>query len=450
MKKISFIRWAGCLPLFMALLALSLFSVSAAKAIEISGVQPYALDHPRLPAYLTPPGKADQPLGAYSEMRGRKQYAFECFLDTAASRIVLDKRQQKQLGVKTSGKTVDDIGIGGTETFDVSAPYMLHVGETRTPAGALKQYPFSMRVVMEVKQKETRMTDVLPKGMLDQMGGDLLGGGAMGGLARELIPALNVIGTPFLVDHIAVLDPRPVADAYEMLSGLIGGKSSGSMPDLNKLLSMLGSAGGSGGQFGRIRVNLADKDNAYPEPPIIVPLHLKDMESGRVAVTNAPIPMVKNAVLVKRDHTVKADLALDTGGAVSLISSSLARKLGLDLDSPDLKTLVMGVGKGNTRLKGYWLDRLTIRTGKGDPVIYERVPFFVADIPGIQGTLGANLLFPSVYIDMGQFLDSSAPGTDPLMRSMQLFSGMKPGPTPFRKIIIDLPNARLGLVPFWP
>ena len=436
------------MPIFMALLALSLFSVSGAKAIEISGVQPYALDHPRVPAYLTPPGEADQPLGAYSEMRGRKQYAFDCFLDTAASRIVLDKRQQKQLGVKTTGKTVDDIGIGGTETFDVSAPYILHVGDTSTPKGNLKQYPFSMRVVMEVKQKETRMTDVLPKGMLDGMGGDLLGGGAMGGLARELIPSLNIIGTPFLVDHIAVLDPRPVADAYEMLSGLMGGKSTGSTPDLNKLLSMLGSAGGGGGQFGRIRVNLADKDNAYPEPPISVPLHLKDMESGRVPVTNAPIPMVKNAVLIKGDHTVKTDLALDTGGAVSLISSSLARKLGLDLDSPDLKTLVMGVGKGNTRLKGYWLDRLTLRTDRGDPVIYERVPFFVADIPGIQGTLGANLMFPSVYIDMEKLLDSSAQGTDPLMRSMQLFSGMKPGPTPFRKVIIDLPNARLGLLPF--
>jgi hypothetical protein len=448
MKKISFVRRAGCLPLFMALLALSLFSVSGAKAIEISGVQPYALDHPRVPAYLTPPGEADQPVGAYSELRGRKQYAFDCFLDTAASRIVLGKRQQKQLGVKTTGKTVDDIGIGGTETFDVSAPYILHVGDTRTPKGNLKQYPFSMRVVMEVKQKETRMTDVLPKGILDGMGGDLLGGGSMGGLARELIPSLNIIGTPFLVDHIAVLDPRPVADAYEMLSGLMGGNSSGSMPDLNKLLSMLGSAEGGGGQFGRIRVNLADKDNAYPEPPIIVPLHLTDMESGRVPVTNAPIPMVKNAVLVKGDHTVKTDLALDTGGAVSLITSSLARKMGLDLDSPDLKTLVMGVGKGNTRLKGYWLDRLTIRTGTGDPVIYERAPFFVADIPGIQGTIGANLLVPSVYIDMEQFLDSAAQGTDPLMRSMQLFSGMKPGPTPFRKVIIDLPNARLGLVPF--
>jgi hypothetical protein len=217
---------------------------------------------------------------------------------------------------------------------------------------------------------------------------------------------------------------------------------------LNELLSMLESVGSGGGQFGRIHVDLTAADSAYPNPPIIVPLHLKNMESGRVPVTNAPVPVFRGATLVNGSSRVKLDMVLDTGGAVSLISRRVARKLGLDLGSPELKTMVMGVGKGNAQLNGYWLDGLTIRTSSGGPIFYRRVPFFIADIEGVQGTVGANLLVPSVYINMEKMLDSTGQEANPLAGVMQIFSDMKPGPTPFREIIIDLPHSRLGLVPY--
>ncbi len=178
---------------------------------------------------------------------------------------------------------------------------------------------------------------------------------------------------------------------------------------------------------------------AYAQPQIVVPLVMKQMTEKPVPVSKAPVPFVMGVTLENDGRKATAGLALDTGGAVSLISTKLARELGLDLDHPEMTAPLMGVGNGAAEVKGYWLTSMTVPTVGGEPLVYRHVPYFVADVEGVDGTLGANLLIPSIDINLSANLLESNP--------MAVLSTIKRGVTPFSRIVLDLPNKHLGLDP---
>ena len=443
------LRWSA-----VACALLCVFGATAVHALDVHGVQPYALDHPRAPAYLSPV-QGGAPLSVYSKLVERRLFVFDCFLDTAASRIVMCRSDRNALKVESTGMTVEDWGIQGTETFDVSKPYRLHVGDSSTDISDPSRFPFSMRCVLELRQKDRSMAGMLPKGLSKDLKG-ALGGLDVGEayLSQALTPAINIIGTPFLKDHVVILDPRPVSSALGSVMGLLGGQP-GSKKDpfanLDELLKRIEKEGATASTFGKIKVSIKGAGHAYAAPRIVVPLHMQEVEKENVPVTHARIPMVRGVVLVHNGRKAEASLALDTAGAVSLISTRLAEKLSLDLEAPQIKAMVAGVGEGAGHLKGYWIDFLGFPAVVGGPVIYRRAPVFVADVEGVEGTLGANLFVPSLYLDMsGMTGKPSAKGSaqDQMLTSaMTMLSSMKYGPTPFRRIVIDLPRRRLGLDP---
>ena len=514
-------RLCGALLLIVA--AILVTTAAPVSAYEITGVEAYALDHPRVPAWLKAPD-AEEPLSAQSEFFNRRLFAFDCFLDTGASRIVLSKKDREALGVKATEETVEDWGIGGTETFDVSEPYILYVGDSGANIMDPASFNFRMEVKLELRRKGMSLSGALPEGMKEQLEEQTGGLGIdLNQMMEDMMPGVNVLGTPFLEKHVVVLDPRPVAQAYNMLLGMLGGLQGGAwggatgqepgagtqdepgdeardrpfghaqdrpfgqaqdrpfghaqdrpfghaqdkpfggtqgqqdpMAALDQLLKQMEEMDASGlglgmGSLGRMKVDILPAGAPAPQTEFSVPLDLRRMEKEEnLPVTNAPIPFIENALLKAGEREVKADLIVDTGGAVSIISTDLAERLGFDLEQPEMTTLIMGVGdEGAVELKGFRLDSLTLPTKEGEPIVFMGAPMFVADIEGVDATLGANLLAPSVHVNMDALMGGMR-GAQGLSAALGMLDQMKPGVMPFRRIVIDLPGRRLGLDPARP
>src|SRR5437016_4929605 len=100
--------------------------VPAALAIDIEGVQPAALDQPRVNIHLrrTVNGEA-----MMAKAEGEKTINIQAFLDTGASGVLLSGKTAEALGVKQNTARINgkdspvqftDIGVGGGDTFGVS------------------------------------------------------------------------------------------------------------------------------------------------------------------------------------------------------------------------------------------------------------------------------------------------------------------------------------------
>ena len=405
--------------------------VLPAGALEVEGVQPFALDQPKVPALLRPAG-GGEPLASYSEIMGRDLFAFQCYLDTGSTRMILSRSDARTLNVKDAGKTVEDWGISGTETFGVALPYRLCVGDSGSDITNPDQFGHCGRYVVQLRQKDTDVLGAMPKDLTQSLTG------GMGGMEGLFTVSVNVIGTPFLKDHVAVMDPRPVAGALKALSGLTGaagGQDPAKMLDALLMMAQQGSGG-----TGRIRVDLRTRREQVEATRLNVPLSMRHVEEKDLPVSASAAPFVEGVVLRNGGREARADLLLDTGGAVSILSPKVARKLGVDLDRPELTAPIMGIGGGGGEvLEGFWIDAMHLPTREREGLTYRRVPVFVADLRYIQGTIGINMLAPSVYLDM----DMEKMARNPL----SIFAGMKTGPVPFRRVVVDLAGGRLGLEP---
>jgi hypothetical protein len=416
---------------------------ASGRALEIRGVEPFALDLPRVPAFLAPMD-GGQPLTHDSDLAGRPLFAFDCYLDTGASRMVISRADRGALNVRSTDSRVEDYGIAGTETFDVSIPYRICVGDSSASTTDPRQFPHVMRCVLQLRRSDQNPLHALPSSLTESLTGGLgLEGLGLGleELGALVTPSINIVGAPFLRGYVAILEPGPVETAMRALDGLFGGSSSaGALEALDSLISQVAGADAASTSLGRIAVRFVRAGTAYAPAQIVVPLTLRDLDPGTIPVSHDDVPFVADVTLKHKDRQVRVNLLVDTGGAMSLISSRVARELDLDAARPPLSVLVQGVGEGTMELRGHWVDQMVVPTAGGaEPLAYHRVPLFVADVAGIDGTIGANMLAPSVYMDM----DMDRLAANPL----SLLAGMRTGPTPFRRIVIDLPRGQLGLDP---
>ncbi|NCO42971.1 MAG: hypothetical protein COZ06_12025 [Armatimonadetes bacterium CG_4_10_14_3_um_filter_66_18] len=418
-------------------------ALSRGVGLEINGVQPYALDQPRVPALLTP-ASGGAPLWVYSELHEQRLFAFDCFLDTGASRMVMSRSDRDALKLRATGQSVEDFGIAGTEHFDVSIPYRMYVGNSAANPADVKQFTHGIQCVLQLRRSDQNPLTALPKSLTGPLTSGLEGTGLSSqDLGDMLTEAVNIVGTPFLRNYVAILDPRPVVSALGAVIGMLGGGGGDAGGDgfggLDKLLGQLEKSGSASASLGRMKVDLVPANRPYAATQIVVPLTMQNLEPKPVPVTKSDLPFVSNVVLSHGSRSARVSLLVDTGGGMSLLSSRVAQQLGVDLRRPQLTAFVQGVGKGGTELKGHWIGRATIPTTKGGPLVYNRLPFYIADIAGIDGTIGVNMLVPSVYMDM----DMNKMMENP----MGMLTSMKNGPMPFSRIVIDLPRQQLGLDP---
>ncbi len=402
-------------------LAAVMLSASIALATDIEGVQPAALDQPRVYICL----RRDLKSPPLSTGKGAEQAInVTAFLDTGASGILLSKTTADALGIKletAAGRNVvfHDVGVGGGDQFDVSEPllvFMAASGKNGEPADA-SGYPMSFGPVrLQLGQSAGVM--------------DMLTGG------------LDVVGMPAMKGEVAVLDPKPVDTFGDTMHAGVLEKNDSRIPKtpLHVLLSF--------GDFKRF-TQLTPANAPGPtlaDNPFIGPSPTNSPAGGKKEIP--PIIVSFNG------KQATGSFLLDTGAAASMISAHLAAKLGVayvagtegtgapKLDGPpDAEQFTFTVGGigGQKKSAGFYLDSLTLPTRENQPLVYRKAPLLVSDIEvedpathqriTLDGVLGMNFFVASAMVQESAILPDIN----------HLTAG------PYDWIVFDEPAATLGL-----
>ena len=402
---------------FLLIACLVLVPARSTSAVEIEGVQPAALDQPRVNMCVRREAKG-KPLAAAVGIDQTSN--IQAFLDTGASGVLLSGKTADALGIQraTHGRAkvvFHDIGVAGGEEFGVSEPLYLGLGTFGGPGEDAGGYPTS----------------------LGPLRAQINSGG---GLIEMLTGGLDVVGMPAMKGRVVVLDPRPV-DTFgaTMLAQLLDPRTDRrNIPkcDRHVMLSYASFA-----RFTRTEPAGAQgpalADNPFVGPSPVV-------GAARNAKGNVP------PVIIAHDGKQSSgSWLLDTGAAASMISTEQAKRLGVTYENDKLAGVpeaeqfgltVGGVG-GQKKAVGFFLDSLTLPTRERDGIVYKRAPVLVVDItvvdPATQenvtldGVLGMNFFVASANVDMG------GGGLMPDIRNLTVGA--------YEAVVFDEPASTLGL-----
>jgi len=273
--------------------------------------------------------------------------------------------QLRQNNVNMTAGTVEELGVGGTVTVDYSEPYTVRA--TTLDGGSSVQLP-------EVR-------------MISQPGTDF---GSFSGL----------MGMPAMMGRTTTLDMSVWSDGSLTTFMDVRLQADG-MPPINRAKR----------QRFRVRTDMVSFDYDQPEAP-----------------TTAPVPFI-NGVTARRDgDEASGNFLFDTGAQMSMISPSVASRLGLDTDgdgefTDETDTLlpVGGVG-GQVDAPVLPLDSVTLPTEKGPQLRWTDTSVLVLDVhESIDGIIGSDFLTAG-------WLDALSGGDDGAVHRAHLdFRGHNPG-----------------------
>jgi len=390
-----------------------LFAPLAASAEDIQGVQPAAIDQPRINLVLS-----RRPNGpALSTKPGPDENSnIEAFLDTGASSVAISLNTAQQLSIAReqdpAGQTrFVDIGVGGQSTFAVSELLFLSItpGDTRT-IGPIRT---------EIGPLEG------PKNILDSL----------------VLGDLDVVGMPAMQGKIVVMDLKDANQFTDKIHTYVynSRSSAAAIPPATRHVKL------SYASFQRFTETIPPQDAGpaiFPNP-FIGPAPFKSPGADKT-----PPLLVKY-----KGKSSAGSWLLDTGSAASMISLAQAAALGitytpntLGTDHPTLLgippdrqfTMTVGGIGGSKKTAGVYLDSLTLHTREGKPLVFINAPVLVNDITvkdnagkdfTLEGVFGMNFLVATAKLDESTLL----PDFDKLT------------PSPFRYIIFDEPGGTLGL-----
>lgn len=408
-------------PARPALAWLALAFVSSASAGEIVLTDPSygkinasALDQPRMYVLVSDP-TANDALITWNNPNGEahEPALLSAFIDTGASGVAISHLHatglydQANLDFDASDYTgsFTEIGIGGNEIGDVTRPFGIRVrsGGLSTDGEVLHSEfeaygDFKLWVRREVGTGEYN---------------DLLGA-----------DPINLIGMPVIRQRRLYLDPRPM----ELLSGL---ESHLLAPTATEVVTQA-----------TIPLILRDFIGDTAPPGEVLPSHYAN-------------PLVPGLTLQEGALTTNGTWLLDTGAGSSFVSFAAAKAIGLipagyatladfmaTYTGP--KAEIGGIGASQT-VPILNLDRLSVSSREGAVLVWKNVDILVADVAGLDGIFGMNLLVPSVTIDSGTLTGLTGDGEIPsslleqLGPLLALLFDISPGP--FSGIVIDTTNA---------
>jgi len=413
-----------------AIYFLILTLISPALADDIDGVQPAALDQPRINLVVR-----RQPGGQPLMGKNAQGDAFnvEAFLDTGASSIDLSPHTAEMLGIQREsiGKTearFQDVGVGGGSEFAVSEPIYFSLA-AEAPN-------------VNVDQKDAiAVTYALTTGPFRAEIGPLSGGGDL--LTALAMGDLDVVGMPAIAGKIVVLDPRDVNSMSDKIRTYVydAKTAAADHAPIPKTTQHVMLRFVSFVRFTKISPPTAQPPAVWANPIIGPnPFHPEGDRTPPIVLTN-------------RGKTLSGSWLLDTGSAVSMTSRKQAAALGVtyvpDTDGTDHPRLagapadrqfimtVGGIG-GSKKSAGFFLDKLSLPTMEGTPIVFDHAPVLVADITvtdsagnsfTLDGVLGMNFLVASAMVDEG----SLVPDMDHLTAGA------------FRWIVLNQPAGWLGV-----
>jgi len=433
-------------------------AVSSLFAIDISGVQPAALDQPRINALLRRTA-GGAPLTA--DFGTGPVFNIQAFLDTGASGVLLSTDTADFLGVARSrfpspgGPLVvfEDVGVGGTSPFNVSEP--LHVSLARFHPDTDVDNMATLNSVYNQSQGPLR--------------------GQIGPLVDDpnpLLAGLDVFGMPVMAGKVVVFDPKPVDTFLDTMRTYVynpgtpfsaaAADTNPGIPSVNRHVDLSYAA------FDRF-TQTTPAGAAPPtlrNNPFIGPNPVARLDP------NPPVDNTPGVTVSFGSGATTGSFLLDTGAAASILSKHLAEDLHVryragseGADNPRLElfdpsqpaaagTLIpdqfqitVGGTGGTEKAAGFFLDAMLIRTLEGnalndaDPnhLRFLGAPFLVHDITvqdpltstelTLDGVLGMN------YLVANAFISEAIP--------LPIIDNLTAGS--FNWITFDEPNGILGL-----
>ena len=183
-----------------------------AWALDIDGVQPAALDQPRVNVMLLRPG-SPKPLVA--NVSGTATSNVEAFLDTGASGVMLSIHSANLLGIQNEkGKSdaappagddaqFEDVGVGGATPFAISEPVSILLA----PSDADVQSDTGVPQPAVYTQKYGPLrTEVGPLSVSSDL------------IASMAISDLDVVGMPVMMGKVVVMDMTSVNKLSDKMS----------------------------------------------------------------------------------------------------------------------------------------------------------------------------------------------------------------------------------------
>ena len=294
--------------------------------------------------------------------------SFPVWFDTGASGDLIAYTVASDLAIPTTGETFSDIGIGGTEDFDISQPTeLLLVPSTRQStygdlayADLIGSYSSYGDFNLQLRQEERWLDEAL-----------------MG--------YYNIIGTPVLNNYVMRVRPNSLVHQFDL--SLLGGP----YPMLYMETDLLSALPTGLPPNLTIEIPLVYNNYVPPDPPIS-------------AATNPVIPGVKLAdALSGMVPTTGREWLFDSGASVSIISKSVATEVGLNANTPPVSTAQIGGIGGAITMFGYEIDELILPSTDENQLIFTDAVLYVidwdnpADLPaGLDGIFGMNLIDKSI------------------------------------------------------
>jgi hypothetical protein len=408
-----------------------------ATAQEIEGVQPAALDQPRINVLVRtePNGK---PLMA--KANGEEGFNVEAFLDTGASGLLLSKQTADALHVQPEaakgpdGKPLPivftDVGVGGGDKFHVSQPLYFSFAPFHPHAAVEDPASYKVSIGPARAQISTSV------GLIEMLGG-----------------GLDVIGMPAMQGNVMVMDAKPVNTFSDTMRTYL-------YPANTKYNDAHSNDDpGIPITHRHVRLSFASFAGFTTTTP---PSGVKPIIAANPFV--GPNPFAKLHPEAKPDlippitlkhgtMTTQGSWLLDTGAAASMISQAQAAKLGITYvkgtygtgspkltnvpDKEQFSITVGGIG-GQKKSAGFFINEMIIQTTEGKPIVYKGAPMLVADITvedpqtkqkfTLDGVLGMNFFVATANVKEGLLPD---------------IGKMTAGP--FRWIVFDQAKGLLGV-----
>jgi hypothetical protein len=431
---------------------------ASAPAIDIPGIQPAALDQPRINALLRRTA-GGAPLTA--DFGTGPIFNIQAFLDTGASGVLLSTDTADFLGVVRSrfpspgGPLVvfEDVGVGGSSPFNVSET--LHVSLARFHPDTSVDDPATLNTEYNQSQGPLR-AQIGP--LVDD--------------PNPLLAGLDVFGMPVMAGKVVVFDPKPVDTFLDTMRTYIYNAGTPFNP------STADSQPGIPTTNRHVELSYASFDRFTETTPVgAAPPTLRNnpfIGPNPVAQLdpNPPADITPGVTVSLGNLSTTGSFLLDTGAAASILSKHLAEDLHVRYragtegsDNPRLEkfdpsqpalpgTLIadqfqftVGGTGGTEKAAGFFLDSMLVRTMEGNPLSdvdpnhlrFLGAPFLVHDITvqdpvtseslTLDGVLGMN------YLVANAFITESLP-----LPSIENLTA-----SPFNWITFDEPNGILGL-----
>jgi len=448
---------ARALRAAIAIAGLGMLAAGPARARDIDGVLPTSIGLPEVNVVLRPTAVAAPYSGLDSF--GFPLTSLRLIYDTGASGVIVYEGPAQALALPVaqfSGSDIvfEDVGVGGSTTFDVSDPLHLSLGnftqDPPNPYGSDDDYP---------RQNADLRLQLGPPGSAALFIADFT--------------QLGIAGMPAMTGRVSVIDPKRAEVSFSELT-----------PDDTIHTYVYDTAvppeSGPGIPTRGLHVELTLKSfdrftattpagatgPTLAANPFIGPDPLAALEGV------SPLPTTPPGITVRRGgNQTTGTFLLDTGSQITSISSGLALALGVrywqpgdpgyDPGSPatlvndsdgalipnQFSVDISGIA-GTTTIAGFHVDSFLVRTLEGDPLVdgdpnhldFVGAPVFVHDIElmdpvtldtfTFDGILGTNYLFGSGDL-------SALSGFDVPFR-----------PGPFERLVLDFHSATptLGLV----